>query len=259
MIMKRKIVLLMSGLLFAGLNIGIAHAAKLTGKRRQFVEKMVLSIQAENQQVLAKRKRIIKLWGIYLRQNHLSRSDRQWLQSQLDFYRIKTNATRYSNAWWTALLTRVDIVPTSLALAQAITESAWGRSRFAKHGNNYFGQWCFKAGCGLVPRRRNAGATHEVKVFSSARASVRGYLNNINRLGAYRNLRELRLKMREKDKPLNSVELARGLSRYSGIGHQYVTILRSIIKNYRLRQYDKFVNLGWLQNNPRIKNILRQS
>jgi Uncharacterized FlgJ-related protein len=41
------------------------------------------------------------------------------------------------------LLSSVDIVPTSLVLAQAAYESSWGRSRFAKHYHNYFGLLVF--------------------------------------------------------------------------------------------------------------------
>ena len=64
------------------------------------------------------------------------------------------------------LLIRVDKVPASLALSQAAIESAWGTSRFAVKGNNLFGQWCYKKGCGLVPLRRNAGSNHEVAKFA---------------------------------------------------------------------------------------------
>ena len=39
------------------------------------------------------------------------------------------------------LLVRMDIIPTSIALAQAAKESGWGTSRFALEGNAIFGQW----------------------------------------------------------------------------------------------------------------------
>ena len=41
---------------------------------------------------------------------------------------------------------------------QAANESAWGTSRFARIGLNFFGQWCYSKGCGMVPKRRNTGA-----------------------------------------------------------------------------------------------------
>ena len=42
------------------------------------------------------------------------------------------------------LMRRVDIIPIELVLMQAANESAWGTSRFAQKGYNFFGLWCFK-------------------------------------------------------------------------------------------------------------------
>ena len=38
------------------------------------------------------------------------------------------------------LLRRVDVIPPSLVLAQGAIESGWGTSRFARQGNNLYGQ-----------------------------------------------------------------------------------------------------------------------
>ena len=35
----------------------------------------------------------------------------------------------------------MDVVPVSIAIAQAAKESGWGTSRFALEGNAMFGQW----------------------------------------------------------------------------------------------------------------------
>ena len=128
------------------------------------------------------------------------------------------------------LLVRVDIIPVSLALAQAANESAWGTSRFAREGNNIFGQWCFDEGCGLVPGQRADDASHEVRSFSSVEASVRAYFRNLNTNPTYEYLRELRAQMRMKGKPLDSRALAQGLLRYSERGHVYISELYDIIR-----------------------------
>ena len=83
------------------------------------------------------------------------------------------------------LLLRVDILPPSLVLAQAATESAWGTSRFARRGNAIFGQWCFSEDCGLVPMRRSDGKIHQVRRFKTVMDSVRAYFRNINTHPAY--------------------------------------------------------------------------
>ena len=67
------------------------------------------------------------------------------------------------------LLMRIDTVPNSLVLAQAAIESGWGTSRFAKQGNNLFGHWCFKKGCGLIPNKR---ANNTIMKLQSSPTSI---------------------------------------------------------------------------------------
>ncbi len=101
------------------------------------------------------------------------------------------------------LLIKIDEVPPSLVVAQAINESGWGRSRFAQEANNLFGMWCYTPGCGLVPERRRANDKHEVKRYASIQDSVNEYLRNINRNKAYRELRALRAGQRQRLQPLS--------------------------------------------------------
>ena len=96
--------------------------------------------------------------------------DIKWALKTADEYGMKDFDVA-NDVSWPLLLNRVDVIPPSLALAQGANESAWGTSRFSKEGNNYFGQWCFKLGCGLVPRQRDSGAQHEVAKFDSPRQS----------------------------------------------------------------------------------------
>jgi Bax protein len=137
------------------------------------------------------------------------------------------------------LMERVDIIPTSLVLAQAANESAWGMSRFAREGNNIFGQWCFDTGCGLVPARRGKNATHEVRAFASIEESVNSYFLNLNTNNSYQDLREMRAQMRAQGRALDSLVLARGLTRYSQRGMAYVSELQDIIRVNRLGALDK--------------------
>lgn len=128
------------------------------------------------------------------------------------------------------LLERVDTIPPALVLAQAANESSWGRSRFAQKGNNYFGQWCFKKGCGMVPNNRQEGAIHEVRSFQSPRESVAAYFNNINSHPAYKGLRELRAQLRARGEEVTGRKLAEGLRRYSERGEAYVEELRTMMR-----------------------------
>ena len=139
-----------------------------------------------------------------------------------------------------SLLARIDVIPPSLVLAQAANESAWGTSRFAAKANNYFGQWCFKKDCGLVPLRRSAGTTHEVRKFANAQKSVRGYLMNLNTGRAYVGLRAIRTKARRSGAVISGMDLAAGLTQYSERGEEYVKELRSMISyNKLVPKYDQ--------------------
>jgi Bax protein len=137
------------------------------------------------------------------------------------------------------LLIKIDEVPPSLVVAQAINESGWGRSRFAREANNLFGMWCYTPGCGLVPERRRANDKHEVKRYASIQDSVNEYLRNINRNKAYIELRELRARQRQRMQLLSGEYLAQGLSEYSSIGAEYVNRIRNIIDSRQLDRLDQ--------------------
>ena len=138
----------------------------------------------------------------------------------------------------TALLDRVDAVPVSLVLAQAANESSWGRSRFAREGNAFFGQWCFTPGCGMVPQGRPAGQSYEVRSFKSVSASVKAYVHNLNTGDAYQGLRDIRAKQRAKLKEPKGVVLAEGLTSYSTRGAEYVSEIQSMIRFNKLGRFD---------------------
>ena len=130
-------------------------------------------------------------------------------------------------------LRRVDIIPKEMALMQAANESAWGTSRFARIGLNFFGQWCYKKGCGMVPRRRNSDAEHEVAAFKSVRAAVSSYFRNINTHNAYKELRTIREDLRAQQKPILATKLTYGLMSYSERGEAYIEELNTMINQNR--------------------------
>ncbi|MBT7839099.1 MAG: hypothetical protein HN648_00590, partial [Candidatus Thioglobus sp.] len=136
------------------------------------------------------------------------------------------------------LLTRVDVIPASLILAQGAYESNWGRSRFAKYYHNFFGLWCFKKGCGIIPLKRNKTATHEVAKFSSLDKGIEYYMRSINRNSAYTTLRKIRKNKRDTKSPITGIALAEGLENYAEIGYEYVETVQSIIRYNKLAKYD---------------------
>lgn len=199
-------------------------------RKEQFVSFMAPIIKKENAEIKKTRQKIQQLYAAHMLGKTIPQEKIQWLEDLAKKYRVKKMDFPSEEAF-RALLIHVDIIPVELALAQAANESAWGTSYFAQKGNNIFGKWCFRRGCGLVPRRRSEGSNHEVKVYSSVAGSVKDYLHHLNSHPAYRQLRVLRYEQREKGQKPEGSYIALGLKKYSAIGMDYVNILRSMIKN----------------------------
>lgn len=129
------------------------------------------------------------------------------------------------------LLLRVDTIPADLIMVQAANESGWGTSRFARLGLNFFGQWCFSKGCGLIPSSRNDDASHEVQVFDSVEQSITSYLRNLNTHPAYQHLRQIRGDLRANHLPVQAQYLVVGLRNYSQRQDDYVIELLKMLRN----------------------------
>ena len=203
-------------------------------RKREFFGFVRPIVTAANAGILEQRSRLQRL----REQSEFSKRDRRWLESAADSYGValvdQTGAERSRHDVVAELLLRVDEVPESLALAQAAKESGWGTSRFAREGNNLFGEWCFTAGCGIVPKQRAAGRQHEVERFPSPAESVASYLRNINTHDSYKSFRQARKAQRDSRGTLSGLELAQELSRYSERREAYVRELRALIVGNQL-------------------------
>ncbi|WP_284380990.1 glucosaminidase domain-containing protein [Litoribrevibacter albus] len=165
-----------------------------------------------------------------------NQEEMNWLQSLAKLHRV--SHAQLNEAFFSELLMSMDIIPPSMALAQAANESAWGTSRFAVEANNLFGQWCFSPGCGVVPQLRPEGATYEVKVFETPSESVGQYMLNINRNSSYEKVRNIRHSYRQQQEVIPGTSLVGGLENYSERGHHYIEELRHMIGYNNLSQWD---------------------
>lgn len=207
-------------------------------RKEAFFSYLTSYVDAENQQIEQARASLMPMWEVARRGQRLSDVEYATLLVIAEQYRLDA-AELSERQVLRELMNRVDVIPTSLVLAQAANESAWGMSRFAREGNNIFGQWCFDEGCGLVPNRRGQNATHEVRAFSSVQASVNAYFRNLNTNHSYEDMRDMRAQMRVQGRSLDSMVLARGLTRYSSRGMAYVHELQDIIRVNRLNALDR--------------------
>jgi Bax protein len=200
-------------------------------RKSAFLKVALPLVLKTNEALLERRARIIRLQQRRVHGSALSRGDRRWLDRMVKRYRLK-------HLDFEALLRRVDIVPPSLALAQAIEESGWGTSRFAREGNALFGQWTFKGEKGMRPLERRDDARHSVRSFDELSEAVHAYAHNLNTHPAYRRFRARRAELRRRDAPLDGFDLAGTLAGYSERRGAYVEALRGLIRHNGLGQFD---------------------
>ena len=138
------------------------------------------------------------------------------------------------------LLIKVNKIPISMILAQAIIESGWGSSRFAKEGNALFGEWTWQKGIGIKPQEK-LDANYAVKNFNNISASLNSYILNLNRHEAYNEMRNYRNKKYRNRDSITGYEAANFLSGYAEIGYQYVTKVKDMIKFNKLERFENLV------------------
>ncbi len=198
-----------------------------TTKRKEFFIQIVLPlILKENSNIKIDRKR---LFGI-INKNKNTDLEKKWLEKKYKQYGVSSKDL-------SILKIRMDEIPVSLAIAQAAKETGWGTSRFAQEGNALFGQWTW-SGEGLKPKDSEKDEGHKVMKFNVLQASVRAYQRNLNTHSSYKDFRQARAELRDMGEPLDSIILSQYLNEYAETGNQYVEVLKKIIKQNNLKDFD---------------------
>ena len=199
-------------------------------KRELFIKIVLPLILYENEKIIDDKKRLFKILG----KNFNSPGEKVWLNRRFKEYKIKDKDLA-------ELKMRMDIIPVSIALAQAANESGWGTSRFALEGNALFGQWTWSKN-GISPKNKDPDQNHKILQFQILKASVRAYKNNLNTHNAYKEFREVRAKLRQSGTNITGLALIKYLKNYAAIGEKYTEIIKGIIEHNSLTDFDK-VNL----------------
>jgi len=201
-------------------------------KKETFIKIVLPLIVAENEKILDDREKL----KVLIEKKFTSDLEKQWLRQKLLEYKVKKGNLE-------ELMFRMDMIPVSIALAQAAKESGWGTSRFALEGNAIFGQWTWD-GQGIAPLKRDGDKNHKILKFPILRASVKAYKNNLNTHKSYLNFREKRKYLRSKNRNITGLALTSTLKNYAQTGSEYTKILNQIIKQNRLSDFElvKLVN-----------------
>ena len=204
--------------------------------KRQFVKTVLPIIINENQNIITTRKFLINLKDKLQKFKTLDKKEIKKLNTIANKYNIKYLETHKLDLIDEILLS-VDVIPNSIALAQAAIESGWGKSRFAKEYNALFGEYTYDQNKGVVPLKREQGDRHLIKSFSSYDNSVSSYFKNINSHNAYQEFRKVRNIMRLKNNFSNISLLVNNLNSYAE-DDNYIKTLNSVIKNNNFTKFD---------------------
>jgi len=265
---KLRLVVTLAAILAAGVSFrgcpsrepalpDFSRYADVAERKEAFFGYFLPLVKEANAEILKDRARLLRIRGrLVLAEKraakkgktahvHVRGREARWLRRLAEDYEIdmseeKAGAARprrFDQDFVDEVLLRVDGVPPSLALAQAANESAWGTSRFARQGNNFFGLRSTD-GSGLVPKRRARGAAFRVAAYATPRESVRAYIETLNTQLAYRRLWEIRAEDRRQGRKPSGLRLANGLQSYSERGETYVRLIQSMIRTNGLAQYD---------------------
>ena len=210
-------------------------------RKNLFIQIVLPLIIEENTKIRLDRK---KLFAI-LNKNNNSQSDKEWLLKKFKQYGVNKNDL-------STLKIRMDEIPVSLAIAQAAKETGWGTSRFAQEGNALFGQWTW-SGEGIKPAGADSDSKHKVAKFKVLKASVKAYQRNLNTHSGYKSFREERAIQRDNQGKLNSLELVKHLDNYAETGVEYTRILKQIIQQNSLTDFD---DVKILPTTKKLKNLI---
>lgn len=180
-----------------------------------FLQSILPLVLDVNHEIRQEREQLLKIKKYYDTGNKLTWVQQRWLKNLAQKYKSSSSDIRI-------LLKRVDTIPPSLALAQAIEESGWGISDAARNKNSTFG----------------TTLSTGVKAYENLYACVRGYVLNLNSNPAYADMRQIRYEMRQKGAGLCSEQLMKGMHRYSELRQIYIKKVVTIIKLYDLKRFD---------------------
>ena len=189
-------------------------------RKNLFLRIMLPAVLTANEQIGSDRQHLLEIKAKLISNVQMSATDVQWVLQIADVY-------DQPDADVDSLLRKVDVIPPSLALAQAIEESGWGTSRIARSQNSLFGQF-----------GQAASGDWDYKSFASLQEAVSSYMHNLNTHKAYKEFRVLRSHMRSSKGEIDGWELAQTLHRYSERGGDYVRGLRSIMRDNELESFD---------------------
>jgi len=197
----------------------LSSVPQAADRKALFLRALLPFVVSANERISRQRERLLDMLPLLEQELPLGRDDLRFLEGLQEEFRVSRLDPE-------ELLRRMDIVPPSLALAQAAEESGWGTSRPAREDNALFGQMIFHEG-GM-----------RLREFENLRETVESYVRNLNTHRAYADFRQKRAQMRRAGRPIDGHTLAGHIERYSERGVDYISAIRGLMTSNGLRNFD---------------------
>lgn len=222
---------------------GWAEDRTIQFKKSLFYRATLPLILLENRAVLEERAQVVDYANRLRNRAPISPEAREAIRALAARYRVldTSGPAAVDQGVIEELLLRVDMVPPSLALAQAAYESGYATSRFAYTGNALFGEWDWSDDAIVPGEAREDLGRYGVRAFEHPIDSVRAYLWNLNTNSAYGEFRVERARLRGDDvghAALDGHALAATLLAYSERRAEYTEELQGIISFNDLQRAD---------------------
>jgi len=188
-----------------------------------FIRMMLPLVLKVDERIAADRRHLEELAARLRQGGTLAAAESAWLAKLCDRYDV-ADGPRAINQ----LLSRVDIVPPSLAVAQAAIETGWGTSHLARRERNLFGHTI----------DRGEGVSADMAAFPTLLDAVEAYIHNLNTHRAYAGMRRARQLARHQGRSPEAETMAAELLNYSELGKSYVKDVRSVIRKNDLTRLD---------------------
>lgn len=203
-----------------------------TSERKQiFIGALLPLVLMANEEIMTARRELERLIAKQAAGESLTPAESGWLADLAEYYESDPDELG-------ELLIKVDAVPVALTLAQAIEESGWGTSRYAREGNALFGQRTWSQDVpSLTARKDGQAQAHRARAFADLMQSVRAYMHNLNSNTAFAKFREERAILRETGQGLDAAVLAGHLGRYAE-NKSYAVNLRKVIEHNELDGFE---------------------
>ena len=222
-------------IIFSSLPDDFMDLSPLHLRKDLFIKTILPIVFVENKKILNERKQILNWWtetdGEEISRNFWP----EWLNKICKKY-------MYNKDNLGELLAKVDIIPISLAITQAVKESNWGSTNYARQGNAVFGEYTFNIQETIASQKNLNKEDFVKRKYKNLSESVASYLRNLNTNKDFKDFRERRKKLRMEGKNIVGLEMIDYLENQNKIS-SYRDELKKLMEENNFKKFDELFSI----------------